>query len=75
MSLCYVMDNPAEIKLIGEENSVGSLNTNLVPTDEEGIKNLSEQIEEEDAYPVPEDLLGKRLDFFLMIEQARLPKD
>jgi len=61
------MDSPSEIKLFGDKNSVASLNVNVIPTDSLGIKNLSEEMEQEDAYIEPNDLLGKRLDFFIII--------
>lgn len=50
---------------------------NLIPTDETGTKNLSEMMEGEGEYiedPM-KDLLGKRLDFLIKIENAKLPQD
>jgi len=42
LSLAHLLDNPTEISLIGEHNKCGLLRTNIVPTDEEGVNNISE---------------------------------
>lgn len=49
----------------------------MIPTDETGTKNLSEIMEGEGEFiddPM-KDLLGKRLDFLIKIEVAKLPQD
>lgn len=34
LSLGYLMDNPSEITIVGDNGSSGSLRVNLIPTDE-----------------------------------------
>lgn len=49
----------------------------MIPTDETATKNLSDLMEGEGEYiddPV-KDILGKRLDFLIKIEQGKLPQD
>ena len=33
MSLAYIMDNPADLTIVGEKGTYGTLSVNLVPTD------------------------------------------
>ena len=49
---------------------------NLIPTDDTGTRNLSEDIEEglEPAVEDPNELLGKRFDFRVIIGLAKLPE-
>ena len=72
LSLAYIVDNPTEVKLVGEAGNCGVLNVNLVPTDKEGYINLSEEMDENDELNEPEDLLNKQLDFLVMIDYAKL---
>ncbi len=48
-----------------------------MPTDEEGIKNISDQMDEDgDLIDDPiQELLGRRLDFNVVIENAKLPNN
>lgn len=45
--LVYMLDNPADLAIIGENHQCGELKVDLIPTDETGEKNLSEEIDEE----------------------------
>lgn len=50
---------------------------NLIPTEETGMRNLSDDIEDGLEPPVedPQELVGKRFDFRVVIESARLPEN
>ena len=63
------MDNPSELTLVGENFQSGTLMVNLIPTDETGTRNLSEDIEDglEPAVKDPAELLEKRFDFRVII--------
>jgi kinesin family protein 13 len=39
--LVYLFDNPTNLAIIGENHQCGELKVNLIPTDENGEKNLS----------------------------------
>lgn len=70
------MDNPSDLTLVGENFQSGQLTVNLIPTDDTGTRNLSEDIEEglEPAVEDPSELLGKRFDFRVIIGLAKLPE-
>ena len=34
MSLAYIMDNPSELTIVGENGTYGTISVNLIPTDE-----------------------------------------
>jgi hypothetical protein len=36
MSLGYLMDNPSELKIVGENGIYGTLKVDLIPTDKTG---------------------------------------
>ncbi len=68
MSLAYLMDNPNELIIVGDEGQRGNLSVNLIPADGKG-----HPLEEDD--PIfdefiddPNDLIGKRLDFLVVIK-------
>jgi len=42
----FLMDSPSELGLVGEKIDDGLLIVNLIPTDKEGKRNLSEDIDE-----------------------------
>ena len=67
MSLAYLMDNPNELVIVGDEGEAGLLEVDIIPANENG-----EPLEEDD--PIfdefiddPNDLLGKRVDFLVKI--------
>lgn len=67
MSLAYLMDNPNELVIVGDEGEAGLLEVDIVPANENG-----EPLEEDD--PIfdefiddPNDLIGKRVDFLVKI--------
>ena len=66
--LAYLIDNPHTVSLIGSDQKglVGKLEVNILPTDETGWEEPPE-----DLIPnQPEDLIGKRIDFVVIIERA-----
>ena len=70
-SLAYLIDNPAEIHLVSDSGTIGKLNVNIVPLNEEG-----EAItDEDDIIEDPTELLSKRLDFTISIEDGELPEN
>ena len=76
MSLAYVLDYSCELALVGEKGACGNLNVKVIPTDEKGEKNLSTEMEEKgEIIEDPEELLGKRFDFNIAIENAVLPEN
>lgn len=67
-ALAYLIDNPHTVSLIGSDQKglVGKMEVNILPTDESG---WDEPVE--DMIPnQPEDLIGKRIDFAVIIERA-----
>lgn len=40
-----MFDNPCELPIIGEDEQCGQMTVNLIPTDETGSRNLSEEME------------------------------
>lgn len=68
------MDNPSDLTLVGENGQYGSLSVNLLPTDDTGQRNLSDDIDDslEPAVEDPVELLGKRFDFRIVIQNAKL---
>ena len=69
--LAYLIDNPAELSLVGDTGECGSILVNLVPLDENGepLGDKADFIED------PIELLNKRVDFGLNIEYANLPEN
>ena len=54
------MDTVTDLTIVGDSGVNGSLKVSLIPTDREGLNNLSENIEEsETTFDNPEDLLNK----------------
>ena len=76
-ALAYLMDNPSDLTLVGENFQSGNLNVNLIPTDDTGTRNLSDDIEDglEPAVDDPTELQGKRFDFRVVIDGAKLPEN
>ncbi len=76
MSLAYVLDYSCELALVGEKGACGCLNVKVIPTDEKGEKNLSNEMEEKGEYvDDPNELLEKRFDFNIAIENGILPEN
>lgn len=70
------MDYSCEVALVGEKGACGSLNVKVIPTDENGEKNLSAELEEKEEYiDDPNELLGKRFDFNVFIQNGVLPEN
>lgn len=72
--LAYLIDNPHTVSLIGSDQKglVGKLEVNILPTDETGWEEPPEDI----IPNQPEDLIGKRIDFVVIIEKAmELPEN
>lgn len=44
-----MFDNPATLPIIGEDEHCGELVVNLIPTDETGVRNLCEEMDDEEA--------------------------
>jgi len=44
--MVYMLDNPADLAIIGENHQCGELKVDLIPTDEQGERNLSEEVDE-----------------------------
>ena len=72
--LAYLIDNPHVVSLIGSDQKglVGKLEVNILPTDESGWDEPPD-----DLIPYqPEDLIGKRIDFAVIIERSiELPEN
>ena len=77
MSLAYLVDNQTEINIMSLDGSIGQLTTEIIPTDVLGIKNLAEITNIEDnidgVIDDPHVLIGKRIDFFIKIDNASFP--
>jgi len=70
------MDTETDLTIVGDTGACGSLKVSLIPTDKEGIRNLSEEIEEnETTFDDPEDLLDKEYTIRLEIHEARVPEN
>lgn len=66
--LSYLMDNPTEINLIGQNyEHHGQLAVDVIPVTPEG----SDEIPFEDVPDAPEDLLNRRIDYLVCITSAR----
>ena len=66
--LSYLMDNPTEINLIGQNyEHHGQLAVDVVPVTPEG----SDEIPFEDVPDAPEDLLNRRIDYLVCIRNAK----
>ena len=72
LSLAYLIDNPTEIPLVGDNGQVGTLAVNVVPANERG-ESLEENSTEDDIED-PRELIGRRLDFLIKIDFAVLPE-
>lgn len=73
LSLAYLLDNETELALVHDNGECGSIFINLIPTDETGEINLSNQMEETEESVEPEQLVGKPLYFRIVIEKAKIP--
>lgn len=74
MSLAYLVDNPNELVIVGDSGKVSSLEVNLIPVDE-NLQELDEDHEFfDDFIDDPNDLIGKRVDFIVIIGKAVLEK-
>ena len=77
--LIYLMDNPCEVNLVKDRSVCGQLTVDVQPTDQKGLVNLSEIIDnnqnDELIIEDPKQLLNTRLDFKVIIENIVLPSD
>jgi len=70
-SLPYLIDNPAELSLVGDTGECGTIMVNLMPLDENG-----EQLgDKADYIEDPQELLERRIDFSMNIDYAKLPEN
>jgi len=69
-SLGYLIDNPAELHLVTDSGTIGKLNVNLVPLTENG----EPMNDDDDIIEDPTELVDKRLDFAIIIEDGELPE-
>ena len=69
-SLGYLIDNPAELHLVADSGTIGKLNVNLVPLNENG----EPMNDDDDIIEDPTELINKRLDFAIIIEDGELPE-
>lgn len=71
MSLAYLVDNPNDLILVGDNGQVAEINLNLIPVDEEG-EELDEDHEIfEDFIDDPQDLFGKEINFIVNIGKVK----
>ena len=70
----FMMDCYSELIIVGERIDHGSLRVNLVPTDKTGVRNLSEDVDNDLIEEVgdPMELMGGRFDFNVFIESASI---
>lgn len=72
MSLAFLVDNPNDLILVGDNGQVAKLSLNLIPVDEKG-EELDEDNEIFDEFvDDPQDLLGKRINFLVTVRQVQL---
>ena len=71
--LGYLMDNPTEINLIGQNyENHGQLSVDVIPVDADG----NDELPFEDIPESPEDLLNRRIDYLVCIKSAKdLPQN
>ena len=67
MSLAYLLDNPVELIIVGDEGEAGLLEVNLIPTNNNG-----EPLEEDDSIfeefiDDPNELIGQKVNFQIKI--------
>lgn len=75
MSLAYLVDNPNELILVGDNGQVACLSLNLYPVDEDG-EELDEDHEIfEEFIDDPQDLFGKKINFVVKIGKIDLKVD
>jgi len=70
-SLGYLLDNPAELHLVGDKGTIGKLDVNIYPIDEYG-EPLGDNL---DFVEDPSELLNKRLDFALEITKGEFEEN
>mmetsp|Transcript_39918 Transcript_39918/g.35626 ORF Transcript_39918/g.35626 Transcript_39918/m.35626 type:complete len:288 (+) Transcript_39918:1810-2673(+) len=70
-SLAYLLDNPAEIPIVGDNGSVGKLKVDVIPINESG-EPLGDNA---DIIDDPNELIDQRLDFHIKIDSAELPEN
>ena len=70
--LTYLIDNPDTIAIIGENIHCGELKINILPSDDTGTRNLSEEMDEEMDCE-PSDLLGKPFFFKVCVYNGKIP--
>ena len=46
-ALAYMFDSPTKLSIIGEEDNCGEIVVNMIPTDDTGSKNLSDEMDGE----------------------------
>lgn len=47
LSLGYLLDNPVECQIVGDNGQCGTLKMNIIPTDKKGERNLVEEMDNE----------------------------
>ena len=67
MSLAYLMDNPNELILVGDEGKSGLLAVDLVPCDEKGRPLQPDDPIFDEFIDDPNDLLNRQLNFSVRI--------
>ena len=72
MSLAYLVDNPNELILVGDNGQVACLDVNLVPVDEEGNELDEDHEIFEEFIDDPHDLLGKSIYFEIQVSNIEL---
>ena len=67
MSLAYLMDNPNELVIVGDEGEAGLLEVDIIPANENGDPLEEDDPIFDDFIDDPNDLLNKRVDFLVKI--------
>jgi len=74
MTVAFKFKFTKTLKILGDNDVVGSIEVELIPCDEVGKELDLANLQDDDILEDPLDLLGKRLDFILKIKQAILPE-
>ena len=72
-ALSYMFDNLTTLSIIGEDDHCGEITVNMIPTDEEGERNLCEEMDDEEIEFQPEQLMNKPFYYNVVIEEASIP--